>query len=72
MSPLAPTFLVTLPAPSPTSSGDDFRERSKSDPKQIASINDAALKDLRQQTAEKGGTALVGLAVDHDQISEGG
>jgi uncharacterized protein YbjQ (UPF0145 family) len=43
---------------------DIFGGQSKSYQKQLASINDAALKDLRQQAAEKGGTALVGLAVD--------
>ena len=50
---------------------DIFGGQSKSYQKQLASINDAALKDLRQQAAEKGGTALVGLSVDHDQISGG-
>jgi hypothetical protein len=45
--------------------------RSKSDPKQLASIDDAELKDLRQQAAEKGGTALVGLAVDLETASLG-
>jgi uncharacterized protein YbjQ (UPF0145 family) len=50
---------------------DIFGGQSKSYQKQLASINDAALKDLRQQAAEKGGTAIVGLSVDHDQISGG-
>jgi len=43
---------------------DIFGGQSTSYQKQLASINEAALKDLRQQAAEKGGTALVGLAVD--------
>ena len=51
---------------------DVFGGRSKSYQKQLTQINDEAVSQLRQEAADVGGNAIVGLRIDHDQISSQG
>jgi uncharacterized protein YbjQ (UPF0145 family) len=48
---------------------DLFGGTSSSYQKQLRRINQQAIRELKKRAAEKGGNALVGLSVDHDQIS---
>jgi len=50
---------------------DIFGGQSKSYQNQLEDINEAVIDDLKDQASERGGTALVGLSIDHDQISGG-
>jgi len=50
---------------------DVFGGRSQSYQDQLEDINEAVINDLKKQAIARGGTALVGLSVDHDQISGG-
>jgi len=50
---------------------DIFGGSSTSYQKQLERIHEAAVRDLQEQAVDRGGTAVVGLAVDHDQISGG-
>jgi uncharacterized protein YbjQ (UPF0145 family) len=50
---------------------DIFGGTSTSYQKQLGRIHESAVQDLQEQAVERGGTAVVGLAVDHDQISGG-
>lgn len=48
---------------------DIFGGRSKSYQKQLASINEEALSRLRQKAANRGANGLLGVHIDHDEIS---
>jgi len=50
---------------------DVFGGRPQSYQNQLEDINEAVINDLKEQAVDRGGTALVGLTVDHDQISGG-
>lgn len=51
---------------------DIFGGRSNSYKKQLASIHTEAVKELKVRASEIGGNAVVGLSIDHDEISGGG
>jgi uncharacterized protein YbjQ (UPF0145 family) len=48
---------------------DIFGGRSKSYQNQLFSINEEAISRLVEQTALKGGNGIIGLKIDHDEIS---
>jgi len=48
---------------------DVFGGQSKSYKKQLEQINEQAIDELREEASNRGGNALVGLRIDHDQIS---
>lgn len=50
---------------------DIFGGTSTSYQKQLAHIHQAAVDDLCEQANDRGGTAIIGLSVDHDEISGG-
>ena len=51
---------------------DIFGGRSNSYKKQLASIHAEAVKELRVRASELGGNGIVGISIDHDEISGGG
>ena len=48
---------------------DVFGGQSKSYKKQLEQINDGVVGDLREEASQRGANALVGLQIDHDQVS---
>jgi Uncharacterized conserved protein len=48
---------------------DVFGGQSKSYKKQLGQINEQVVDELREEASARGGNALVGLQIDHDQIS---
>ena len=46
-----------------------FGGKSKSYKKQLEQINDGVVDELREEASQRGANALVGLQIDHDQIS---
>ena len=48
---------------------DVFGGQSKSYKKQLERINEQVVGELREEASARGGNALVGLRIDHDQIS---
>lgn len=48
---------------------DVFGGQSKSYKKQLEQINERVVDELREEASARGGNALVGLQIDHDQIS---
>lgn len=48
---------------------DVFGGQSKSYKKQLEQINEKVVGELKEEAAQRGGNALVGLQIDHDQIS---
>ena len=48
---------------------DVFGGQSKSYKKQLKQINEAVVNELREEASQRGANALVGLKIDHDQIS---
>jgi uncharacterized protein YbjQ (UPF0145 family) len=48
---------------------DVFGGQSKSYKKQLEQINERVVDELREEASAQGGNALVGLQIDHDQIS---
>lgn len=51
---------------------DIFGGRSRSYQKQLASINDEAVRLLRQKASDLGANCIIGLRIDHDEVSGGG
>jgi uncharacterized protein YbjQ (UPF0145 family) len=51
---------------------DVFGGRSKSYQKQLAKINAEAVRQLKSKAASEGANGIVGLRVDHDQVSSQG
>lgn len=51
---------------------DVFGGRSKSYQKQLAKINAEAVRQLKGKAASKGANGIIGLRVDHDQVSSQG
>lgn len=48
---------------------DVFGGQSKSYKKQLEQINEAVVDELREEASQRGANALIGLQIDHDQIS---
>lgn len=51
---------------------DVFGGRSKSYQKQLSKINEEAVRQLKEEAASMGANGIIGLRIDHDQVSSQG